>query len=179
MSDVPQLKTYMRASLPLALILMLPCAAKAQLMNQTPAMRATITQSAKTPSCLTGNVELEFLDLGMVFEGGSYVARFRVSNGASFVLMFPHEGYWTDAAIEAMKQPIAQILEHKDGQDLIEIEPKSPFEKRIVDLMTKDLESNIGQRKDRRTIKRLRDRILDRKPLREIQIRMEKRNKAK
>ena len=159
---------FVRTMTALVLLCVVSNVADAQYLNLKPVGNATVQRSSEVPEMLSATKTLRFREFTMIYDGGSRIARFELDNQEEFTLVFPHTGFWTDAAIAEAKQPVGYHVDTPSGRKIIEIEPKSAFEKRLLELLTDDLLGDVGTRKDRRTIRRIRDRVKDRKVIREL-----------
>src|SRR5688572_642782 len=89
-------------------------------------------RTAETPKILAATTSLTFIDFTVIFDGGSYGARFRRDDGEHLVIYLLHAGYWSKPAITNRTQPIVVQLSHeKEDEVRLEVEPKSAFEKRL------------------------------------------------
>ena len=125
------------------------------------------------PPKLQGEMTLSFEDLDICFDGGSQAATFRRSNGGQLMLFFPHSGYWTPAARRDRKQPVAVVTRRQGKVLLVEIEPDSKLNQRIVELIDADMVTGGHTLEKLDKLKRLSDCIRDRSPLKEIADRMD------
>ncbi len=75
------------------------------------------------------------------------VPRFQRSDGVKLTLFFPHAGYWTPAAMERRRQPVAIITKRGDADLLVEIKPDSKLNQRIIDLLDDDISSGQHSQK--------------------------------
>lgn len=99
-----------------------------------------IDLTAEVPVDLAEKASLKFDSLGVIFDGGSYGASFRRSDGQDLVIYFLHPGYWTKQAIRNRTQPIVVDLSNQQKDNVhLEVEPKSPFERKLLELLDNDL----------------------------------------
>jgi hypothetical protein len=132
-------------------------------------------RASKVPTELTDPATLTFVEFLVVFDGGSYGATFRRGDGRELVIFFLHPGYWSKQAIKDRAQPIiVQVDKAREDDVKFEVEPGSPFAKRLVELLNEDLRDKRHSRKEADTLARLRDSIQTRKPLAEIRKRFPK-----
>jgi hypothetical protein len=167
----------MRSTLTLVVLFSLPTIGRAQLVSSTDERRlpGDFQRASKVPTELTDRATLTFVELGVILDGGSYGATFRRGNGRELVIFFLHPGYWSKQAIKDRAQPIAVQLDTAREDDArFEVEPGSPFEKRLVELLNEDLGDKRHGRKEAKTLTRVRDTIQNRKPLAEIRKRFPK-----
>ena len=129
-----------------------------------------IERAAEVPAELEGNRTLTFVESSVIFDGGSHGARFRWDNGNHMVIFFLHPGYWTKQAIKDKAQPIVVDLDADDGDEKVrlEVQPDSPFEKRLLELLNDDLANKKHSREQIKTLTRIRDCVRDRNVLPEI-----------
>jgi hypothetical protein len=128
-----------------------------------------IELTAKVPVELGEKASLRFNGLSVIFDGGSYGASFRSADGKDLVIYFLHPGYWTKEAIEGKIQPIVVDLSNEQEDDVhLEVKPKSQFEKRLLELVNGDLANKEHSQDQIAMLKRVRDCIKDRTPLREL-----------
>jgi hypothetical protein len=128
-----------------------------------------IDLTAEVPVDLAEKASLKFDSLRVIFDGGSYGASFRRSDGQDLVIYFLHPGYWTKQAIRNRTQPIVVDLSNQQKDNVhLEVEPNSPFERRLLELLDNDLANKEHSRKQMATLKRIRDCIQNRNPLREV-----------
>ena len=125
-------------------------------------------RTAKVPANLARTATLTFVDSSVIFDGGSYGARFRRDNGHGLVIYFLHPGYWTKQAIKNKTQPIVVDLYQNEEKVKLEVEPDSPLEKRIIELLNDDLSKKELSDEQVKTLTRVRDCIRDREPHPEI-----------
>ena len=77
------------------------------------------------------------------------------------------------AVVERLAALTSQILSHeKEDEVHLEVEPKSAFEKRLLELLDNDLSNKDHSSAHIKTLTRLRDCVADRKPLAEIRKRL-------
>ena len=167
----------MRLTLALAVLFTVPTFGLAQLVSPTDERQlpGDFQRASKVPTELTDPATLTFVEFGVIFDGGSYGATFRRGDGSELVVFFLHPGYWSKQAIKDRTQPIVVQLDTARKNDArFEVEPGSPFEKRIVELLREDFGGKKHNRKETKTLARLRDSIQDRKPLAEIRRRFPK-----
>ena len=130
-------------------------------------------RTAETPTILVGKRSLTFIDFTVILDGGSYGARFRRDDGEHLIIYFLHAGYWSKPAITNRTQPIVVQLSHeKEDEVHLEVEPKSAFEKRLLELLDNDQSNKDHSSVHIKTLTRLRDCVADRKPLAEIRKRL-------
>ncbi len=157
----------MLRSLLFSLAVLLPSFVSAQLMLPTVPQGGTearVNVETRIPQALAGDTKLQFTELEMAFDGGSYGAFFKRENGSELVLFFPNPSYWTVDAKKAGRQPVAI-----QGKTLTEISPGSPLENRLLELLASDIADGGRDRQATLTLIRLRDCLLSRRPLAEFQ----------
>jgi hypothetical protein len=167
----------MRLTLTLVVLCSLPTIGLAQLLTSTDERRLAgdVRRASKVPTELTDRATLTFVELGVIFDGGSYGATFRRGDGRELVIFFLHPGYWSKQAIKDRAQPIVvQLDTAREDEVRFEVEPSSPFERRLVELLNEDIGDKRHSRKDAKTLTRVRDTIQNRKPLAEIRRRFPK-----
>ena len=130
--------------------------------------------AAAVPPKLSDGARLCFVELDMMFDGGSHVADFRRNDRGILRLWFPHSGYWTSKAQAARSQPVGIMVLRNQKPGIVEIQRDSPLQKRIVELLTNELARDASSADKQKTLMRIRDRIQDRKPLREIAERLDR-----
>lgn len=171
----PRLEAMTR-ELTLTIIAVLAGQASGQLISPNgdpPLDRISVEVASSVPSKLQGNASLTFRDLDICFDGGSHRAGFDRRDGGTLSLFFPHSGYWTPAARKNLEQPVA-VLAHRNGHEmLVEIKPDSKLNQRIVDLIEADISSARHSPENLATLKRVRDSVRKRTPLKEIAERMD------
>jgi len=153
------------------IVLLLEGVSFAQLTSSTDerTLPGEIKRTAETPTILAAKRSLTFIEFTVIFDGGSYGARFRRDDGEHLIIYFLHAGYWSKRAITNGTQPIVVELSHeKQDKVRLEVEPKSAFEKRLLELLDNDLSNKDHSSAQIKTLTRLRDCIADRKPLAEI-----------
>jgi len=123
---------------------------------------------AKVPAELEGKATVTFTEFGVIFDGGSYGASFRRENGRHLVIYFLHPGYWTKQAVKDKTQPIVVDLDADEETAHLEVQPDSPFEKRLLELLSDDAANKEHSHEQIKTLTRIRDCIRGRKPLGEI-----------
>jgi len=148
--------------------------AHAQLLNTSGDSPITVEVASEVPARLSGETTLAFNDLKIVFDGGSQVAEFRWNDAHPLRLFFAHSGYWTSAAKKTRTQPVAIIVRRDKKQVFVEIQRNSPLQRRIVELLNQEIALDQHPKNKQKTLVRIRDRVHDRKPLREIEERMDK-----
>ena len=89
------------------------------------------------------------------------------------MLFFPHSGYWTPAARKKRVQPVAVVTHRNGKQILVEIKPDSKLNQRVVDLIATDISSGGHSPEKLATLKRFRECVRKRSPLKEIADRMD------
>ena len=129
---------------------------------------------AEVPPKLDDGVSLTFVELDMVFDGGSHVADFRRNDGGILRLWFPHAGYWTSKAKAARSQPVGIMVLRDQKAGIVEILRDSLLQKRIVELLAQDIAENVHPASKAATLTRIKSRLQDRNPLQEIGERMDK-----
>ena len=167
----------MRSTFTFVVLLLLPTIGLAQLVSSADhrQLPGEFPRASKVPTELTGRATLTFVELNVIFDGGSYGVLFRRGDGHELVVFFLHTGYWSQQAIENRAQPIVvQFDRAREDGEKVELEPGSPFEKRLVALVNDDLGNVRHSPKDIKTLTRVRDSIRDRKPLAEIRTRFPK-----
>ncbi len=135
---------------------------------------AKIEPAAEVPAEFAGKATLNFVELGVVFDGGSYGATFRRDTGRDVVIYFLHPGYWTKQAIKNKTQPIVVDLYQDEEKAYLEVEQDSPFEKRLFELLNNGLSNKEVSPNQIKTLTRIRDCIQNRQPLTEIRKRFPK-----
>lgn len=169
--SVPRLKS-MRYAVILLTVAILADHASGQLISPNgnpPLNRILVEIASDVPTKLQGDASLSFDNVDIYFDGGSRGADFNHNNGHRLTLFFPHVGYWTPAARKNKTQPVAVLIERRGKQVLVEIIPGSKLNQRIVDLIDADI-STAGHTKEKLDIlKRVRESLDRRTPLREIE----------
>ena len=161
----------MRTALALLMTMMLAGFATGQLISpngDTALNRIAVEIASSVPKKLQGNASLTFRDLDIYFDGGSHGAEFQRSDGGKLMLFFPHSGYWTPVARKEQTQPVAVLTRRIGKQTLVEIKPDSKLNQRVVDLLDADVASGRHSLKKLVVLKRIRDSVRKRIPLKEI-----------
>ena len=114
MTTVPHAKV-MRHAIILLTISLFAASVQAQLISTEGHIAVEV--ASDVPKDLRDIESLSFDHLEMFFDGGSHGAIFNRSDGEKLVLLFPHCGYWTSAALKARTQPIA-ALTRRDGKQV-------------------------------------------------------------
>ena len=128
-----------------------------------------ISVAGDVPKGLADGATLTFETYDICFDGGSYGAFFKRQNGERLVLFFPNPLYWSDKAKMESRQPVA--IESKGG--LVEIKRDSPLERRLLHLLAVDIASGIRDSENALLLIRVRDCLLTRRPLAEIEERFD------
>ena len=165
----------MRFELALLTIAILAANANGQLISPNgvpPLSRIPVEIVSDVPQKLRGEAILTFDDLDIYFDGGSQGAEFQRNDGGKLILFFPHSGYWTPDARKNRVQPVAVLTRRNEKQMLVEIKPDSKLNQRIVDLLDADVSSGRHSPERLATLKRIRDSVRIRRPLKEIADRM-------
>ena len=166
----------MRCALALLTIAILAGHASGQLISPNgnpPLYRIPVEIASDVPPKLQGDVSLAFEGLDIYFDGGSHGAEFDRRDGGKLMLFFPHSGYWTPTARKNRTQPVA-VLTHRNGKQLlVEIKPDSDLNQRIVELIDADVSTGMHLPEKLATLKRVRDSVRKRTPLKEIAERMD------
>jgi hypothetical protein len=150
--------------------------ARAQLLRQDldpPSVFSKVERASAVPKKLGDNASLGFVALDMLFDGGSHCAEFRRNDGGRLTLFFGHPGYWSNGAKRDSKQPVAILIHRQPRPLLVEVERSSALEKRLIELLTKDLSNGKHAEPERSVLTRIRDCLRDRKPLKEIEERFD------
>jgi hypothetical protein len=166
----------MRFALTLLTIAIFTGQANGQLISPNgnpPLNRMSVEIASDVPQKLRGDTLLTFDDLDIYFDGGSHGAEFQRNDGGKLMLFFPHSGYWTPAARKKRVQPVAVLTQRNGKQLLVEIKPDSKLNQRIVDLIDADISSGRHSPEKLATLKRVRDSVRKRSPLKEIADRMD------
>lgn len=161
----------MRHALVLLTIAILAGNASGQLISpdrNPPLNHVPVKIASDVPLRLQGNASLSFGDLHLFYDNGSRGAEFGRHDGGRLMLFFPHFAYWTPAARRDRTQPVA-VLTHRNGEQiLVEIKPDSALNQRIVDLIDADIKTGNYAPEKLATLKRIRDSVRERIPLKEI-----------
>jgi hypothetical protein len=177
---VPRLKP-MRLALILLTITILADHARGQLISHdvsTPLNRKLVELASDVPAKLQGDASLSFDNLDVYFDGGSHGAFFDRKDGRKLILFFPHVGYWTPAARKNRTQPVAILIERDGKQLLVEIMPDSKLNQRIVDLIDTNISTVAHPQEKLDTLKRIRETLSKRTPLKEIADRLDAKSDA-
>ncbi len=122
-----------------------------------------IRHASEVPAALAKDTSLRLDTIDIVFDGGRMLLEFIRDANSRLTLFFPNPTYWSTQAKLNSKQPVAI---HSKG--LIEIEPNSRLEARLLELMAEDIADGDHSRDETLTLIRVRDCLLNRKPLKEI-----------
>ena len=166
----------MRFALTLLTMAILANHASGQLISPNgdpPLNQIHVEIESNVPQKLQGDASLTFDDLDICFDGGSHGAHFHRHDGGKLTLFFPHSGYWTPAARKKRVQPVAVHTQRNGKRILVEIKPGSKLNQRIVDLIDADILTGRHSPEKLDTLKRVRDSVRKRSPLKEIADRMD------
>ncbi|MBC8353469.1 MAG: hypothetical protein H8E66_15830 [Planctomycetes bacterium] len=165
----------MRATITIIVLLVLQNVGSGQLIRPIrERLPGEIELAADVPAEFVGKATLTFVELSVIFDGGSYGATFRCDNDRDVAIYFLHPGYWTKQAIKNETQPIVVDLYRDEEKAKLEVERDSPFEKRLIELLTNDLSNRELSPEQIKTLIRIRECIRTRQPLTEIRKRFPK-----
>ncbi|MCO8120136.1 hypothetical protein NHH03_00180 [Stieleria sp. TO1_6] len=174
---VPQLKEmrYAFALLTLAILASHACGQIILPMGNRPLYPIPVEIASNVPAKLQGDASLSFDSLDMYFDGGSHGAFFHRNDGRKLILFFPHPGYWTLEARKNRIQPVAVLIERNEKQILVEIMTDSKLNQRLVDLIDAGITTAGHTHEKLDILKRVRESVSKRSPLKEIADRLDAR----